>query len=157
MFNLHFTYEWKPLVNMDHEPYEFPKPPRAFIPGNRSPYPGIYRWRISPKDPQQPSRVLIGESGDLRKRLNHYISPNNQEMKHWKMMLEDALKREAKVECQLLTFSPFTVGAACISPQGVEQSPFVRRMMENLMLVLSFEELNVIVLNKGKDSWTRRS
>ena len=157
MFNLPFTYAWEPLVNRDGEPYEFPRAPRAFLPGKVSVYPGIYRWRITPKNPQEPTKVLIGESGNLRKRLDHYVHPNSRAMKYWNRMFSKEVRGGAKVECELLTFDPFLVRTSCVSRVSVEKSPFVRRLVENLMLMLSPEELNVVLLNKGEDCWTRRS
>jgi hypothetical protein len=145
------------MINKDGKEYEFPERPQSFLPGKYSAYPGIYRWRISPRNPQEPTKVLIGESSNLRKRLSQYIHPNNQEMKCWNMMFRKAVQGGAKVECQRLTFDPFTIRGALVSPFGVEGSPFVRRLVENLMLMLSPEESTVIVLNKGKDCWTRRS
>jgi hypothetical protein len=159
MLDLPFSYKWVTLSDRDGVEYEFPRNPRPFLPGRYQGYPGVYRWRVVPTAQSEPKRVLIGESGNLRTRLNQYVHPNNPEMKTWNQVFRKHHRLGARVQCQLLTFEPFTIRGACVSPDSVSGSPFVRRLVENLMIMLSPEEMDTILLNKdgGRDRWTRRS
>ena len=158
MFDLPFKYEWITLRREGME-YAFPKDPRLFLPGKFQPYPGVYRWKINRQNASEPKLALIGQSGNLRKRLNQYIKPNSPKMRGWNEFFHKEVSCGARIECQTLSFEPFTIRGACVSPDGVISSPFIRVLVENLMLMLSPEEMDVIVLNKdrGKDHWTRRS
>jgi hypothetical protein len=158
MFDLPFKYEWVTLKREGME-YTFPKDPSPFLPGKVQPYPGVYRWKVTRQNSGEPKLALIGESGNLRTRLNQYIKPNNPKMRHWNELFRREIRRGARIECQTLSFESFTIRGACVSPDGVISSPFIRVLVENLMLMLSPEEMDVIVLNKdrGKDCWTRRS
>ncbi len=159
MENLTFRHKWRDFEGPAAEPYVFPSDPRKYRPlvHGRQPYPGIYRWLITPKtgSPRK-HRVLIGQSENLRRRLYEYIKPSTKRDRDCNRLFRKALRDGDRITCHYLEFEAFAINGACLTFDALT-SPFIRGLIENLMLMMSPGE-GVVVLNMAKqDSWTIRS
>ena len=129
-------YIWEPLKDSTGNPYRFPSRIQNYLP-SRHDRPGVYRWGIIPASGGDtvPQEILIGESGSLVRRLGEYVRPTTSAEEEWNLKFNSMTKAGYIIECRLLQFESFELASSRVSMED-QSNPFVRKLLENLLLIV---------------------
>ena len=105
--------------------------------------------------------MLIGESESLLRRLNEYVKPRTPEEGRWNLKFHNELGSGFRIECHRLEVEPFRIKGVQLDSNALGD-PFVRRLLENVMLIMQPKD-RCLIMNKGKklqeknvDKWVKK-
>ncbi len=143
-----FKYDWVTVKSDLGEPYGYPQSIGLYL-GRKEPLPGIYRWKIDHLSSPSSQSVLIGESENLLRRLGEYVSPTTKEEAAWKARFTQELASGSRITLELLNLERASVGNA-VFDKGDLGDPFLRKLIENALVLTQKEDGRCTVLNKAR-------
>ncbi|HEV2351715.1 MAG TPA: hypothetical protein VG028_17930 [Terriglobia bacterium] len=159
---LELNHRWIPVEMEPGQPYEWPSSVSSHM---QELYcgPCVYRWALFRSGTSKPYMVYVGEGESLVKRLRGYLTPDRSQVTNIriKRTLETELQNGSKVELHTLEFDSIDLlidkdaDKYELIAMDRLQHPFIRRMMENVTILLH-DAINTEILNRALNPIERR-
>lgn len=144
--------QWRPVhLTKDGEGYLFPTKFTRYILDEYA-RPAVYRWRVFPAEAGQKEQVYIGEAEILSKRALSVLRAAKGEGRdntNWRLRtcFETQVKSGKHIALEWLDFQPFEIECARFEAREL-WDPFKRKCIENLALVMSADQCEILNIYK---------
>lgn len=143
-------FDWVPVVTVSGDRYTFPMPAKVL--GKVQDSAAVYCWDAG-EDPDGRCVIYIGETSNLRRRVNNYLKMHGPEQKTNVRLFDLFSQINAQnrvVTLSTLRFDDFRVGENTVTQSHLKQK-WVRDLLEGL-LVGQFIDAYHRVLNLSVDN-----
>ena len=139
---IELSYDWAKVQRREGSEYSFPDKLTEFMKEKYS-SPAVYRWVIERAGCK--NEVYIGETENLYKRLNGYISPGEKQATNTRInnILRQRQNQKLKVNLEVLQVDYLKVGELSFSKCDLGNL-FLRKFIECLMLVICEGEYEIL-------------
>ncbi len=147
MSSLSLVHEWRPVLASADTRYFYPAIVGQYMLENYS-QPTVYRWMIV--GPSGEARALyFGEADNLPTRIKSVLKPGKRQPTNvrLKRRFEEEFAHASTVELDWLQFEPIELDDLSITQESLV-SVYVRRMLENLCIILGSRE-EIELLNRS--------